>query len=268
MPKIKKANRSNPYPLVGIPCDVKHDGFSNFHSVGEKYINAIVHAADVCPVLIPAQGPGEELKAVDQQLTIDRLLHNLDGLFLSGSVSNIEPKNYSEDVSLTPDDHDPQRDSLTLPLIRAAIEKQLPILAVCRGMQELNVALGGSLHQQVHQVEGKMDHREDKTLDRAGQYQDSHLVNLVKGGVLFNLAGSNSIKVNSLHGQGINRLGRKLVPEAMALDGLIEAIRLDDDQHYVLAVQWHPEWKFQDNPFYTAIFRSFGEAVRTSLNIP
>ena len=264
MSQFNNNTESNSYPLVGIPCDVKHDGFSMFHGVGEKYINAIVHGSEICPVLIPAQGPGEDLEVVDQQLNIDRLLANLDGLFLPGSPSNIHPDLYSDEVSSTPDFHDPQRDSLTLPLIRAAINKKMPILAVCRGMQELNVALGGTIHQQVQKLPGMMDHREDKTKDRAEQYQDAHSVQLTPGGALFHLAGTDSIVVNSLHGQGINKLGNGLIIEAWAEDGLVEGFRIDDDSHFVLAVQWHPEWQFQDNQFSSALFKRFGQAVRES----
>ena len=256
------------YPLVGIPCDIARSDLSAFHGAGEKYINAVVHGAKVCPILIPAQGPGEDLDVMDEEKTIERLLQSIDGLFLSGSPSNVQPSLYGEKTSLTPDAHDPQRDKMTLAMIRAAIKKKIPILAVCRGMQELNVALGGTLHQKVHLVDGLMDHRENTTLPRGDQYKVSHQVQLAPDSLLSSLVTSDIQMVNSLHGQGINQLGAGLKVEARSPDGLIEAIRLDDDdEHFVLGVQWHPEWLFKDNAFYTAIFKSFGEAVRSSVSL-
>ena len=122
---------------------------------------------------------------------------NIQGLFLSGSTSNVQPSLYSDESSLTPDDHDPQRDSMSMALIRAALKKKMPILAVCRGIQELNVALGGTLHQEVHELEGMMDHQEDKTLDRNGQYQAAHSIKLVSGKVLS--GDRKSTRLNSSH---------------------------------------------------------------------
>ena len=256
-----RSNNSNRYPVVGIPCDVIRNGISPFHGVGEKYINAVANGSGVCPLLIPAQGPGEDLVEMDKLTINERLLDNIDGLFLSGSPSNIEPRLYGDESSQTPDSHDPQRDSLTLSLIRAAIKRDIPILAACRGMQELNVALGGTLHQKVHQVAGMMDHREDKSLPRAQQYQASHNVQLVEGGILANLAGTQSVRVNSLHGQGMNLLGKGLIAEAHAPDGLVEAFRYDGN-HFVVGVQWHPEWRYYEDPLSTALFAAFGRAVR------
>jgi len=249
-------------PLVGIPCDVTRFGLNPFHGVGEKYINAVAHGADVCPMLIPAYDTGEDMQAMDQNIVLDRILNQIDGLFLSGSPSNIEPKNYSSEQSLTPEFHDPQRDSMNLSLIREAIKRKIPILAVCRGMQELNVALGGTLHQRVYEVEGLMDHREDKNASRQQQYSNAHTVELAENGLLAQLTGQSTLEVNSLHGQGMRTLGKGLIAEAHAPDGLIEAIRLDDHEHFVLAVQWHPEWQFQENPNSTAIFEAFGKAIR------
>ncbi len=259
---MNQERQSKQYPIVGIPCDISRNGLHAFHGVGEKYINAVANGAGVCPILIPAQGPGEDLEAMDETMFIDSLLDKLDGLFLAGSPSNVEPSLYGDENSLTPNDHDPQRDTMTMALIKAAIKRKMPILAVCRGMQEVNVALGGTLHQRVHEIEGLNDHREDKTLEREGQYGKSHEVNLVDGGRLSSLTDTKTISVNSLHGQGIKQLANQLVAEANAVDGLVEAFSLDDESHYVLAVQWHPEWRFRDNAFSTALFRSFGEAVR------
>lgn len=253
--------QSTQNPLIGIPCDVTRFGLNPFHGVGEKYINAVAHGAGVFPMLIPAQGPGEDLKAFERDLLIDNLLNKLDGIFFSGSPSNIEPHHYGDSESLTPDSHDPQRDHLTIPLIKAAIEKKMPVFAICRGMQELNVALGGSLHQKVQELPGMMDHREDKYANRQDQYKDAHDMHLTPGGLLSRLVDMETVRVNSLHGQGVNQLGDGLVVEARAPDGLVEAVRLDNDEQFLVAVQWHPEWQYDKNPLSSALFKAFGEAV-------
>jgi len=253
---------NNYYPLVGIPSDVKVCGVNAIHGVGEKYINAVAHGSSVCPILIPAQGPGEDLEPMDEQCLVNRYLSLMDGLFLSGSASNVKPDLYGDEASLTPDFHDPQRDSITMAMINGAIEQKMPILGVCRGFQELNVAFGGTLYQKVHLEQGMMDHREDETLDREGQYQDVHDIELVPGGILSNLMGSSTHFVNSLHGQAVKKLGKGLVEEAHAPDGLIEAFRMDSSEQYVLAIQWHPEWRYHEKPLSRAIFKSFGDAVR------
>lgn len=253
------------YPIVGIPCDIGRSGLHAFHGVGEKYINAVANGAGVCPILIPAQGPGEDLQVMDESMFVDSLLDKLDGLFFPGSPSNVSPGLYGEQQSLTPEDHDLQRDAMTMSLIKAAIKRKMPILAVCRGMQEVNVALGGTLHQRVHEVDGLDDHRENKTLSREGQYGPSHPVNLVNRGQLASLTDEPSIMVNSLHGQGIKQLAEGLVVEALAPDGLVEAFSLDDSEQYLVAVQWHPEWQFKENVFSTALFQSFGDVVRNRL---
>lgn len=251
-------------PIIGIPCDVINNGLHPFHGVGEKYINAVANGAKVRTLLIPAQGPGKDLSPAEY-MDAERILDCIDALFLPGSPSNIEPHHYSNEASATPDDHDPQRDSTTLPLIRAAIKRRMPILAACRGMQELNVALGGSLHQRVHELPDMMDHRENKTLDREGQYADAHDVELASDGLLAKLVNSNRARVNSLHGQGVNRLADGLVAEAYAPDGLVEAFRSSDPDHFLVAVQWHPEWRFEENPLSSALFAAFGEAARKNI---
>ena len=251
------------YPIVGIPCDINRSGINASHGVGEKYINAIAHGSRVCPILIPAQGPGEDLESMDENMFVGSLLNKLDGLFLAGSPSNIMPDLYGDEASLTPNDHDSQRDSMSLLLIKAAFKRKMPILAVCRGMQEVNVALGGTLHQRVQDVEGLNDHREDKHLPREEQYGDSHTVQLRATGELIKLVDTETIRVNSLHGQGIKQLAEGLVTEAHASDDLVEAFRLNDDDHFVWAVQWHPEWQFKTNIFSSALFASFGNSVRT-----
>jgi len=238
-------------PLVIVPADRKIMGQHAYHSAGEKYLSALVSGSGVIPYILPSLSP---------TLPLREILENADGLFLTGSYSNIEPHHYSGEASYEGNLHDAHRDENSLSIIPLAIEMQIPVLAVCRGFQEVNVALGGSLHQKVHEVPGLDDHREnlDDSLDQ--QYSDSHLISLASDGLLANLAGKSSVMVNSLHGQGINKLADALQIEATAPDGLIEAVSLKATHPFFLAVQWHPEWKFGENPFYTNIFQAFGQA--------
>ena len=239
--------------FVGIPADSKQIGQHPFQAVGEKYIRAILDGAGAQPLMIPS---------VHQGLDLDALLDHLDGLFLSGSPSNIEPHHYSDEPSFEGNLHDTARDLTTLNLIPKAIAKGVPVLAVCRGFQEVNVAMGGSLHQKVHEVPGMMNHKEDNEQPLDVQYAEAHELNLLAGGWLAGFAGATTVMVNSLHGQGIKKLGDKLIAEATAPDGLIEAIRLDSDDTFLLALQWHPEWKVTENPFYLEIFKAFGAACK------
>ena len=241
-----------PLPRVGLPTDHKQIGAHPFLAVGEKYVRAVVDGAGCLPLLVPT---------LDPVLPLRQVLEGLDGLLLTGAVSNIEPHHYSDESSYEGNLLDPRRDATNLPLIPLAIEMGVPVLAICRGFQEVNVALGGSLYQKVHEQPGFMDHRENKDDPLDVQYGPAHDVALVPGGVLAGLVGGTQATVNSLHGQGVRRLGDGLVVEAQAPDGLIEAFR-HDGPAFMLAVQWHPEWKVADNPFYLAIFRAFGDACR------
>lgn len=238
-------------PLVIVPADRKMMGNHAYHSAGEKYLSALSLGAGVIPLILPSLSP---------PLPLSEILENADGLFLTGSYSNIEPHHYSNEPSYEGNLHDPHRDENSLPIIQLAIDMQIPVLAVCRGFQEVNVALGGSLHQKVHEVPGLNDHREDLDDSLDEQYADSHPVSLSEGKLLAKLAGKSDVMVNSLHGQGINTLADGLVVEATAPDGLIEAVSLRLAHPFFLAVQWHPEWKVGENPFYMSIFQAFGRA--------
>lgn len=245
-------------PLVGLPSDRKQIGHHPFQAVGEKYIRAVVDGAGCLPVLIPSLTPPLDLRA---------LLEGLDGLLLTGAYSNIEPHHYGTEASYEGNLHDPARDATALGIVPLAIELRVPVLAICRGLQEVNVALGGTLHQKVHDVIGFSDHREN-TADPLGvQYAPSHPVDLAEGGLLARIAGAPQAMVNSLHGQGLRALGRNLVVEATAPDGLVEAVRLDlsrdeDPGPFLVAVQWHPEWRVTENPFYLGLFQAFAAACR------
>jgi putative glutamine amidotransferase len=224
-----------------------------FHAVGEKYIAAVVQAADCLPLLIPV---------LETPLDVAQILAHVDGIFFPGSPSNVEPAWYAGSPSVPGTLHDPHRDATTLSLIPRAVETGVPVFGVCRGFQEMNVAMGGTLHQRVHEVQGFNDHREDKEQPLDVQYAPAHDVVLEPGGMLSKLAGADRITVNSLHGQGVDRLGPDLAVEARAPDGLIEAFRVKHAANFALAVQWHPEWKVMSNPFSQALFAEFGRAAR------
>lgn len=224
-----------------------------FHAVGEKYITAVLDVAQALPLLIPSLG---------RELALAELLQEVDGVLFTGSPSNVEPHIYGGEPSRPGTVHDPERDATTLPLIPQAIEAGVPVLGLCRGFQEMNVAFGGTLWQHVEEVPGHRVHHEDATQPLDVQYAPSHAVTLTEGGVLRSIAGTDRLMVNSLHHQGLRTLGRGLVEEARAEDGLIEAFRVEHARRFALAVQWHPEWKTGDNPFSTALFRKFGDAAR------
>jgi putative glutamine amidotransferase len=244
-------------PLIGIPADRRILGPHPFHCVGEKYILAIAEAADAIPVLIPALG--------DRHL--DEVLGRVDGVLLTGSPSNVEPVHYAGPASDADTLHDPHRDATTLPLIPRVVAEGLPLFAVCRGFQEMNVAFGGTLWQKVQDVPGMSDHRERKDDPLEKQYAPAHEIELAGGGMLEHIAGSGRVTVNSLHSQGVQRLGEDLEVEARAPDGLIEGFRVRSASGFALAVQWHPEWQVMQNPFSRALFAAFGEAARARANL-
>jgi putative glutamine amidotransferase len=243
---------SGPLPVVGVSCCMRVVGEHATHWAREKYVLAVSDAAQGLPLLIPALG---------DRIAVAALIDRLDGLLLTGSPSNVEPHHYGGAPSAPDTLHDPQRDAMTLPLIRAAVAADLPVLAICRGFQELNVALGGTLHQRVHEVEGRLDHRAPEG-DLARRYAHAaHDVALTESGVFERLAGARRLAVNSLHSQGVDRLAPPLAVEAVAPDGQIEAAR-HGDAAFVLGVQWHPEHGIAENPFSQALFAAFGAACR------
>lgn len=241
-------------PLIGIPADRRMVGPHPFHQVGEKYAHAVARAAGGLPVLLPV---------LPEPLAAEDVLETLDGLLFPGSPSNVEPHHYEEGPSEPGTLHDPERDATTLPLVRAAIARGVPLLGICRGFQEMNVALGGSLWQRVHETPGLTDHREDKSAPLEVQYGPAHELLLEAGGMLRGLAGgAERVRVNSLHGQGVKRLAPGLRVEARAPDGLIEAFTVQDAPAFALGVQWHPEWRVMANEFSVAMFAAFGAAAR------
>jgi putative glutamine amidotransferase len=245
-------------PLIGISCCQKPFGLFGTpnHAASDSYIRVTRGPVAGTPVLLPAAG--EDLS--------NELLPHLDGLILTGSRSNVWPGHYDGPAHAegTPEDH--FRDATTLPLIRAAIERGIPLLAICRGMQELNVALGGSLDQRIQDLPGRIDHStpSDQPIPKV-RTGKAHAVRIEREGSLAavltaatRLAGR--LAVNSLHNQGVQRLAPRLVAEAFAPDGTIEAVRVDGARGFALGVQWHPEYDWERDADSRAIFEAFGRA--------
>jgi len=239
-------------PFIGIPCCLRTVNERIFPTASDRYPEAIVNSTGCMPVLIPSIGP---------LMDIDALLDRLDGILLTGSPSNVEPYHYGGSPSMEGTLHDPDRDATTLPLIREAVRRDMPVLAICRGIQELNVALGGTLFQRVFEMPERFSHRRRKgpmTVDQ--RYGPAHTVALTPGGLFTKLAdGASEIMVNSLHGQGIDRPAPELLVEAVAPDGQIEAVSLPRAR-FVVGVQWHPEYRAAENPMSRALFEAFALA--------
>ena len=241
-------------PIVIVPACTREIGPHPYHAVQYKYIDAVVQGAACAPLVLPALGGA---------LDLDAVLALADGIMLTGSESNVHPSLYEQDVRDPSLPQDPARDATTLPLIRAALARGIPIFAICRGFQEMNVALGGSLFQAVQEVEGKMDHRENPDAPIDSQYGPAHAIDLVPGGLMSRiLGGVAAITVNSLHGQGVDRLAPGIAIEASAHDGLVEAFSAPSAPGFALALQWHPEWRLTENPDSMKLFGAFGQACR------
>jgi len=239
-------------PRVLLPACNRMRGPHPFHMVGRKYAEA-VRLAGCLPVIVPAAHPDE----------LPDWLDLADGILLTGSPSNVHPGHFGQSVHDPSLPLDPLRDQWTLPLIRLALARGTPLLGICRGFQEVNTAMGGSLHQAVHEQPGLADHRgpsEDRPLDE--QYGPLHTVQLSRGGLLAEVLQAEHVMVNSLHGQGVDRLAPGARIEATAPDGLVEAFSFPGQSGFNLAVQWHPEWLAADNPVSMAMLRAFGAACR------
>ena len=237
--------------IVGIVSD-RHlvDGMA-MHTVNDEYVTAVRDGADALPLLIPS---------TDVALDPAMVLAAVDGLVFTGAPSNVAPRHYGQ-TSRPGTDLDEVRDATTLPLLRAAVEHGKPLLAICRGFQELNVALGGSLHQHLHEIAGHLDHREPQGVPHEAEYAPAHAVTMTRDGLLARLSGMTQAMVNSLHHQGVDRLAPMLTVEAVAPDGQIEAVSMPGARSFLLGVQWHPEWGFAQDRLSRAIFAGFGAAL-------
>lgn len=246
-------------PLVALPaCRMEKDG-QPFHTIGDKYVRAVAEAAGCLPMMLPSLGG---------LIDIPDLVRRLDGLVLTGSPSNVHPSEYGRPADPKAEPHDPDRDRVTLPLIREAIAQGLPLFAICRGMQELNVALGGTLHARVHELDGREDHRRPQSEDLDVQYGPRHGIMLTDGGLLQEiLGGAREVQINSLHWQAVDRPAPELRVEASAADGTVEALSLPRAKGFLLGVQWHPEYKATANETSQKLFRAFGAAARARARV-
>ncbi len=240
-------------PLVAVIADRRMLGEHAYHLAGEKYLQALITAAGVYPVILPA---------IAGDIDTAGILENFDGLFLTGSQSNVEPHHYLGNASRPGTWHDPERDEKALALIPRAIRAAMPLFAVCRGFQEMNVAFGGSLHQLVHEVPGFGMHKENPKDSLQDQYGPSHAVTFTRGSLLESITGVQRTSVNSLHSQAVDRLAQGLQVEAVADDELVEAFTVKDTPGWNLAVQWHPEWEVAQDPVSKSLFSAFGDACR------
>jgi putative glutamine amidotransferase len=238
-------------PRVLVPVCNRLLGEHRFHVVGKKYIDA-VRLAGCLPLVVPNADPEE----------LAEWLALADGVLLTGSPSNVHPSHFNETVHNTALPLDPDRDDWTLPLVPKALAMGLPLFAICRGFQETNVALGGSLHQAVQEQPGLRDHRAPEGQPPEIAYAEQHAVQIQPGGMLARLLEREEVQVNSLHGQGVKQLAPGLRVEARAPDGLVEAFSVEGSKGFSLCVQWHPEWQAQDNPVSMALLQAFGQACK------
>ncbi|MCS0462780.1 MULTISPECIES: gamma-glutamyl-gamma-aminobutyrate hydrolase family protein [Rhizobium] len=246
-------NPLNRQPLVAISADVVELYKYLWQATPLQYIEAAVAGAGVFPLIVPSVG---------DRLDFDQLFAAVDGLIVTGSGSNVHPSLYGGDRSQANGPYDPARDSTTLPLILKAIAEGLPVLAICRGLQELNVALGGTLATEIQERPGSLDHREVQSDNRDERYAIHQVLSVTPDGCLSSVVGADNIIVNSLHRQAIDRLGEGLEVEARAEDGTIEAVSFRSASAFALGVQWHPEYWISTDEISARIFRAFGDAVR------
>jgi putative glutamine amidotransferase len=243
----------NRLPLIGVSSDRELQGDLPRHSAAEKYLDVLVSLSGGLPVIIPA---------LHTHIDLEAIVERIDGLLVTGGYSNICPSHYG-DENIEPDPlRDPHRDHTDLALIRLAHARGVPVFGICRGHQAINVAFGGTLHQQVHLHEGHMDHRENPDDPVDLRYGPAHEVELTPGGFMAGLLNTDRIRVNSLHAQAVNKVGKGLMVEARAPDGVIEAMSMPESETFILSVQWHPEWKARGNFVSEKLFRVFGERCR------
>ena len=242
-------------PLIGISCCTKAFGTYNTpnHAASDTYVRAVDQVMDSVPVLVPANGDAADTAT---------LVARLDGIILTGSRSNVQPSLYDGPPHPEGTPEDAARDATTMRLIRAAIDAAVPVFAICRGLQELNVALGGSLHQRLQDLPGRMDHSTPLHPNARLRIGKAHGVRIASGSWLHRIAGTTVIAVNSLHNQGVDRLAPGLVVEGTAPDGTIEAVRLPAAPALTIGVQWHPEYDFATDSVSRTLFAAFAAAIR------
>lgn len=240
-------------PLVAVSTDVKQFENYTWHAAPRQYLDAAISVANVFPVLTPSFGA---------RLDLDELLSNVDGVMITGSKSNVHPSLYGGDASEENGPYDHDRDATTLPLIRAAVERGVPLLAICRGIQEMNVALGGTLLAEVQDMEGRIDHRAPVSENQDERFAIHQKISIKPDSCLAGIFGAGEIKANSVHRQAIDKVGANLVVEAVAEDGTVEAVSVKDAKAFAVGVQWHPEYWAKTDEASGQIFKAFGDAAR------
>jgi len=246
-------------PVVGV-IGSAHMAEGRFAAqrVGEKNLRAVADVVEALPLIFPG---------CPDMTDISALLDVVDGVLLTGGRANVHPSRYGVEPDARYEPYDPPRDALALALVEACVERGVPLFGVCRGCQEMNVAFGGSLHPEIRDLPGRMNHRMprlengDIHPDPLVVFADRHDVHLVSGGAFATILGKETIRVNSLHGQGILEAGKRVVIEGVAEDSTVEAIRIVDAPGFALGVQWHAEYDPQSNPINRALFQAFGAAV-------
>jgi putative glutamine amidotransferase len=236
-------------PFVGLPADTYESHGFLFHSLGDKYVRAVAEVSKCTPLMIPAM-----IDAVH----LDELLNPFDGILMTGAVSNVHPPHYGEEPTADHEPYDHARDAMTLKLIRSVVDRGIPLFCICRGFQELNVAMGGSLETELQKGEGRLDHRAPKSDDTDVRYGPKHSIAITKGGMLERIIG----KSETIHRQGVKKLAAGLNAEAVAPDGIIEAVSVKGAKSFAFGTQWHPEYKAANNPDSVKLFEAFGDAVR------
>ena len=250
-------------PVVGVIANAyRIESRFDVQAAGERNLRAVAEVAGALPLVFPG---------LPEVTEIDALLGAVDGVLLTGARANVHPAHFGVAAHPAHEPYDLGRDAVALPLIRACVERGVPLLGICRGFQEMNVAFGGSLHPEIRELPGRMNHRMPRLPtgeihpDLDVVFADRHEVRLVPGGAFANLFGRETIRVNSLHGQGILDPGGRVVVEGVAEDGTIEAICITDAPAFAVGVQWHAEYDPQSNPINRALFQAFGEALRENM---
>ena len=241
-------------PIIAIPADIRELAGAQWHATPTQYLSAALKVADVMSFIIPAFEDGNDT---------DAILDRVDGLLVSGSATNVHPSLYGLEAKDSDGPFDPARDATSLPLIRRAIERGIPMLAICRGIQELNVALGGTLASEIQDQPGTWDHRKPDDADRDVAYSIRQPVFVREGSCIAQHLGvTGEVQINSLHRQAIAETAPRLQVEATAEDGTIEAVSVIDAKGFAVGVQWHPEYWAETDAPSRALFEAFGKAVR------
>ncbi len=246
-------------PLVCISTSTMLSARGNYpiHATGSLNIESVERFTGCLALLLPASGTRLDAD------TLDDLVERIDGLVLTGGRANVEPHHYDGPPFPEEEIIDPERDATALAMAQACIAAEVPVFGICRGIQEMNVALGGSLHYRLHLLENTDDHRmpQREDVSREEIFRLRHPIRLAPGGLFERLAGENEVMVNSLHGQGIDRLAADFEVEATSHDGVIEGVRLRNDRSFTVGVQWHAEWKPEEHTLSRRLFEEFGRAA-------